>query len=207
VATSTDPKQQLSNNNLMVVMVLISLLVVGVSGFVAKSLIASIQLDKKVLDYKSAADKQIKADVKAAPKLVDAYAALGDQAGTLADALPNTADFPSLIVALENMSKDTGTSIKSVAPAVTSSAPGATSTAPTASVLKPVPHSYPFTITFDTTYATLQQLLDHFEKSARPMRVVSLKLNGSGSALSGTMDVETYYQDKAELPFSEVTVK
>jgi Tfp pilus assembly protein PilO len=206
----TDSKQQLSSNNLIVVMLLITFLVVGISVLVSKALITSIRLDTKVVSAKGKAEKQLKEDITAAPKLVDAYAALGSQAGVLADALPNTSDFPSLIVTLENMTAGAGIRLKAVAPSLAAAATDSTG-APVATTgdnsLEPTPQSYPFSITLDGNYPALLKLLDELEKSARPMRIMSMVLNGSGSTMSAQMEMETFYQDKAELPFGKETIK
>jgi Tfp pilus assembly protein PilO len=201
--------ENISNNNLMIILLLISLLVVGASALIVKTLFTSIVRDTKVVTAKSAADKQLKDDLDAAPKLVDSYATLGTQATVLADALPNGIDLPSLIVSVENMTADAGLKLKTVAPAqvaVDATGAGAGSTNTDASSA-PAPQVYPFSVTFDGTYASLQKFLSDVETSARPMRVTGVQINGSGSALSGEIDMETYYQDKAQLPFSTETIK
>ncbi len=204
VASKTE---NMSSSNLIIVMLLITLIVVGVSGLVAKSLIGSIVRDTKVVSKESAADKQVKKDVEAAPKLIEAYGQLGDKASVIADALPNKADFPSLIVTLENISRAAGFKLKSVAPgAVTVATPGDTSSVADVSQA-PAPQSYKFSIAFTGTYASLTKMLGFLETSARPMRVLDMQLAGGGSSLSGQFDVETFYQDKAQLPFSKESVK
>ncbi|HEY2004236.1 MAG TPA: hypothetical protein VGH44_03920 [Candidatus Saccharimonadia bacterium] len=203
-------QEQLSGNNLIIVLTLITLLAVGVAGLAAKALIGSITLDNKVLKAKNLANTNLQSDVDAAPKLVDAYAALGTQAGVIADALPDTTDFPGLIVVLENMTNDAGLRLKSVAPTTGATAATATGTTTTASgdaSQAPPPQPFDFSLSFDGRYDTLLKLLDHLEKSARPMRITGLQITGSGSALSGTVTAETYYQDKAQLPLSTETIK
>jgi Tfp pilus assembly protein PilO len=199
--------EKLSGNNLMIVLLLITFLVVGASVLIVKALVGSIALDVKVVSAKSKADKQLTQDVTAAPMLVDSYSALGAQAQTLSDALPNDSDFPGLIVTLENMSNSVGIKLKSVAPvtAVTVTVPTTTPVASADST--PTPQTYPFSITFDGTYTAVKNLLALVETSARPMRVVGLQLTGSGSNMSGEIDMQTFYQDKGQLPFSTETIK
>jgi hypothetical protein len=203
---ATKVEAKLSGNNLIIVLVLVTLLVVGITGLAAKFLVASIVLDTKVIAAKSLADKNLTEDLKAGPKLVDAYNALGSKANVLADALPNTADFPSLIVELENISGVTGVHMKTVTPAVVS-AVAAAGAAPAASGDVPTPQTYTYTITFDGTYASLLGVLGSLETSARPMRVVGMQASGVGSAMSVQLDVETFYMDKAHLPISKETIK
>ena len=222
----TKQTEQMSGNNLIIVLTLITFLVVGIAGLAAKALIGSITLDNKVLAAKSKANNTLQKDVDAAPKLVDAYTALGSQAGEIADGLPNTADFPGLLVLLENMSNDAGLRLKTIAPALAAGSLSTTSTAPTSTASTssstagttsgstsgdasqaPQPQPFDFSVNFDGRYDTLLKLLDHLEKSARPMRITGMQITGSGSALSGQINAETYYQDKAQLPFSTETIK
>jgi hypothetical protein len=209
MATKTEGK--LSGNNLIIVLALVTFLAVGVTALVAKALVASIVLDTKVVSAKSLADKNLKTDLEAAPKLVDAYNALGAQANVLADALPNTADFPSLIVELENISGITGVKIKSVSPSLTGAAttgdPAAGTAPATTAGEVPTPQTYSYTVTFDGTYASLVGVLGSLETSARPMRVVGLQATGTGGALSVELDVDTFYMDKAQLPIGKETIK
>jgi hypothetical protein len=39
------------------------------------------------------------------------------------------------------------------------------------------------------------------------MRVIGMQMNGSGSALSGEVDIQTYYQDRAQLPLTKEAIK
>lgn len=210
-------KPKLSNNNLMIVMVLISLLVVGVSALIGKALVGSILRDTKVISAKSKADKQVKEDVTSAPKLVDAYNVLGSAANTLNDALPNSKDMPSLLVTLENMSNDSGLGLKSITPAVpaiAATAPisdqnGQSSVAASSSSGSPAvtPNPFNLVIDYDGSYPALAKFLGDIEQSVRPMKVTSVTMNGNGSALTGEIDLTTYWQSPAQLPFSTETIK
>jgi Tfp pilus assembly protein PilO len=194
-------------------MLLVSLLVVGASGLVVKSLFTTIKRDKKVLDAKSKADKQLKEDVDAAPQLVSAYDSLGPERVILGDALPTTVDFPSLIVALENMSGAAGVKLKTVAKAqlansLVASGSGAATAAPTASDGGvPAPQAYDFSVAISGTYEAMKKFLGSVETSARPMHVLDMQLSGSGSSMSADVNIETYYQDKAQLPLSKETIR
>jgi hypothetical protein len=209
---------KMSNNNLMIIMMLITFLVLGASVLVGKSLVTGILYESKVLKAKNTADKNVKEDVKTAPNLMSAYSALGTQSSLITDALPNTSDYPGLLIILENMTNDAGVKLKSVTPllasataVVTTPTAGATTGTGAASgtdaTQAPTPQPYDFTVQVDGRYDTVLKMLDHLQKSARPMRMTSMTLSGSGGALSAQMDVETYYQSKAELPFGEETIK
>ncbi len=207
--TAKGAVENMGSTNLMIVLILISLLVVGVTGLVAKTMVVTIIRDTKVIAAKTTANNTLKTDLEAAPQLVTSFESLGNVGATISSALPNTSDFPSLLVTMERLSLDAGVRLKSVDPAAstTGTIAGPSATASISGVTPPSPQTFPVTITFDGTYATLGKLLGNLELSARPMRVVGLQLSGNGSALTGSINVETYYQDKATLPFGKETIK
>ena len=219
MASKVDQKK-LSGNNLLIVLALVTLLVVGITALAAKAMIADIFLNNKVLTAKNTADGNLKTDLDAAPKLVDAYHALGSQAGVLADALPVTSDFPALIVEMENITNDSGVFLKTVGPDTLGGLSGgvtpalSTPTAGSASgstakddLAAPPAQPYNFTLDLDGNYANLLKLLNDLETSARPMRVTSLQMTGGATDLHTSLTVTTYYMDKAKLPIGTETVK
>lgn len=200
-AINTD---KLGDNNLILVMSLVTLVVLALTGIVSKFLVSGIILDTKVVAAKSKADDQLKKNLVSAPKLVEEFAALGTDAGVLADALPATADFPSLLVAVENMGLNAGLQLRAVTP----SSGGAT-LAPVASAAgtAPVAQKYSFAVTFGGRYDSLQRFLTNVQTYARPLRVTSIQLSGTGSSLGGAIEFETYYQGKASLPIGTEIIK
>lgn len=204
---------KLAGNNLYVVLVLVTLLVVGGSAIVTKFLIGSVSINTKVVSAKNAANKQLQADLQAAPQLIDAYKALGSQQQVLADALPETADVPDLIVTLNNMANNSGITLESVAPneagdtSASGAAPASGSGSGGASVSVPTPTPYAFSITFQGSYPSLTRMLNEIETSARPMVIQGVELTGTGSDLTGTIDLETFYQAAGQLPFGEETIR
>jgi Tfp pilus assembly protein PilO len=238
VAISTNPTKNMSNNNLIIIMLLVTLLVIGISAFIVNLLVRTIALDSKLVSKKLAAEKQLKENIVAAPNLIEAYRELGEERTLLEDALPTTADLPSLLVVLENMSKDATLALSGVAetaPVVAVAAPapaaadtdatasdatatgtdttgGTATTTGTAATTEPVsvtpkPETFAVAVTVKGSYAGLQTILDHIEKSARPMRLTGIQISGSPSQLDVTLSIETYYQKSSELPFGMETVK
>jgi Tfp pilus assembly protein PilO len=213
---ASKPAEKLNANNLLLILLLISFIIIGTTTLVAKTLISGLIRDTKVLSAENKANSNLNKDLKAAPDLIASYQKLGLTAVRLADALPNNSNFPALIVALENMASDSNVGLKSVSPAqvavVQTNTTGTVTTAggdgikPVAiEVAKPLPYAY--TVAFDGNYAALQHFLADLEIYDRPMRVTSLKLSGSGSALSGTLDIQTYYQNEAKLPLGKDIIK
>lgn len=198
-------RDKLAGNNLIIVLLMVTLLVVGITALVGRSLITSIARDTKVVSAKAKAEKQLEENLVNAPKLVEAYQGLGAQGQVLADALPTTSDLPSLLVTYENIATQSGVRLNSIGSDVSTASTAPTSGAPGS--FASVPQTYDLNFTFDGSYAGLAKLFTAMELSARPMRVTNVTLQGSGSALSGNVSVQTYFQDKAELPIGTETIK
>jgi|ERR1700683_1073503 len=213
MATSKSTQADLSANNYMIIFVLITLLVLGVTALGGKLLVTSILRDGKVVKAKSVAITNLNSDITNAPQLVDSYQALGDKAQVLTDALPSTPDFPSLIVALEAMGNGAGLTIKAISPTQVAAGGTATGSAGSGAVassdpsVPPLPQAYDFTINFSGGYGALQKFLGEVEVSARPMRVTGVQVVGTGSSLSGELSVATDYQAAAQWPFGTETIK
>ena len=211
-------KTQLSNNNYLVVILLVTLLVLGGAGLAVKVLGENAWRGMKILNAKNKAVKQLDTNVANAPQLVQSYQNLGRNSGLISNALPTTSDFPGLIALLENMSGVAGVTLKSVSPSVASAAStvgtgaAAAGTATTTATSGSGPanaaaQQYSFTIAVDGSYDAIGKLMAGVETSARPMRVTSLQLSGTGKTLSAQIDLTTFYLDKAGLPFTTETVK
>lgn len=202
MATKPASKQNLSNNNFIIMAILITLIVVGVTVLVGKGLVTTIILDSKVIAKKNTANKQLDANLKSAPQLVDAYKKLADTKKIVADALPNTSDFSGLIAQLENMAGLSGVTIKSIVPDNSVVAVKAASASDT-----PQPQQYLFAVTMTGNYDSFQKFLTAVENSARPMKVTTLQVSGAGSDLTFGLSLTAYYQDVATIPYKLEVVK
>ncbi len=205
MATKTTKQKPMSTTNYFIVLLLVTLLVLGVSVLIGKTLVETVITDTKVVIAKNKANTQLKANLEAAPQLVSNYEGLATTKALIANSLPNTADLPGLIALLENMSGAAGVSLKSVSPSQAVGTTTATVAPVTTDVASPQP--YNVSLTFDANYPALQSLLNSMEKSARPMRVTAMQLTGTGSNLSVQLELTTYYMDKAKLPFKMEVVK
>jgi Tfp pilus assembly protein PilO len=188
------------------VLLLISLLVLGVAGFAAKTLITNIIRDTKAVSAQSKANGQLDQDLQAAPQLVQAYQSLGANKNLIAAALPSGTDLPGFIALMENLSGSVGVNLKSVAPSLTAVAASGTATA-SASRDVSTPQPYNLTITLEGNYNALQGLLKAIEQSARPIRITAIQITGSANDLSIQLDATTYYQGQASLPFKKEVIK
>lgn len=202
MATNPATKQNLSNNNFIIMAILITLIVVGVTVLVGKGLVTTIILDSKVIAKKNTANKQLDNNLKSAPKLVDAYRKLADTKKIVADALPNTSDFSGLIAQLENMAGVSGVTIKTIAPDA-SVAPEAAARASDT----PQPQQYKVAVTVTGNYASFQKFLAAVENSVRPMKATTLQISGDGSNLTFGISLSAYYQGIATIPYKLEVVK
>jgi len=205
VATNPATKPNLSNNNFIIVAILITLVTVGITVLVGRGLVNVIILDSKVIAKKNIANKQLDSNLIAAPKLVDAYNQLGDTKRTLADALPNTSDFSGLMAQLENMTAVTGVSLKSIAPDTTANLGNTVPVAPGSD--NPAAQEYKVAMTIEGTYDSLLKFLSAVESSVRPMKATSLQIAGSGSDVTFGVSLTAYHQDIATIPYKLEVVK
>lgn len=201
MATKPTTKPSLSNNNFIIMALLITLVVLGITVLVGKGLVTTIILDTKVIAMKNTAKNQLTDNLKAAPQLVDAYNKLEGTKITIADALPNTSDFSGLIALLENMAGVSGVELKTVSPETTGDVVG-----PTTGDI-PLAQEFKYTVTMSGSYDSLQKFLSAVENSVRPMKVTTLQIAGSGSELTFGLSLSTYYQDIAKIPYKLEVVK
>ncbi len=205
MATKQD---KLAGNNLYIVLLLVTLLALGSTALIGKALVSKIVRDTKVVTAKDKAEKQLTENLTTAPKLVDAYNAMTSEKSVLADALPTSSDLPSLLVTYENMAAQAGIKLTSVSTVAygTPVVPVKT-TSSTSGIVTPAPKTYTTSYNFTGSYVSLTKLFAAVELNARPMRITGVNLNGSGTALNGDITVETYFQDKAELPIGTEIIK
>lgn len=211
MANKTTAKlDSLSNNNLYIILALVSLLVLGITGFASKVLVKNLITNGKVLSAQGTAKSKLSTDLSAAPQLIAQFNNLGPKATTIADALPNDSDFANLLVVLQNMSGTAGVTVQSVAPLTSGAATDTTTgsdSSTSGSVTPPQPQEFNVSIAVAGSYDNLQKFLTTIEQSARPMRVTDAQFSGSGSQVTAQLSLTTYFQDKATLPFSKETIK
>lgn len=214
--TNKSTQAALAGNNLIIVLIVVSFLAIGVSVVVGRMLVTSIIRDTKVVNAKNKANTTLEKNLENAPKLIAAYEQLGNERTIVNDALPTTADLPSILVTLENISIQSKVILQSITPAAvrTVSATPAGNTQAVGVVsdgasaeIAPVPKAFRVSTKFTGSFDQMMEVVKAVELSARPMKLVSLKMSGSGNELAVGAEIETYYQDKAKLPFGEEYIK
>jgi Tfp pilus assembly protein PilO len=195
---------QLSNNNYFIILGLITLLVLGVGVFAAKIFISDIRHSSKVLTSDNIANRQLDSDLSAAPLLIASYNTLSAQSMvTLKDAMPATSDFPGLISLLESAGNQDGILFSAISPSLTNDASAPTPDSTTTGSYQTLDAS----ASFSGTYPSLVKLITSLEQSARPITIDSIDMSGSSTSISGTLNITTYYEDKASLPFTTGNIK
>ncbi len=196
---------KLNDNNYIIVILLISLVVMGITAIVGKSLVTTVIRDTKVMAKKDAADKQLGKNLVTSVDLINNYRALNEKQKLIDTSLPNTRDFSGLIAMLEKMSGSAGITLKGVTPSVLG-ASALSATAPTAAGAT-VQKTLLFSVSVAGSYASLSAFLEAAEHASRPIRVTSIQIAGSGSQLTAEINMTTYYQDKASIPIKMEEVK
>lgn len=204
--------KELSTNNYLAVLAIITVLVVVLSAYFSYTLIKQNILNGKVIRGKLQAQSDINKKVNAANALVKNYQGLSDsQRQLIASAIPNTEDFPQLVALIENASANAG--IQFIGAGNSDSADtgdgsddGSSDTAaPATSDLGS--GTYDFTATIEGNYPSITKWFQNLEISTRPIVVTGFSLNGETGDLKGDVNLKTYFQPAADLNDSEVEVK
>lgn len=203
-----ESKAVLSTNNLVAILAICSLAAVLVSVFITKSLVGKIVHNGKVLDKKTAASKQLAANVEAVNALADKYNDLGGRVTLVMDALPTKPDFPAIVAMTEAMAGFSGVRLKSVNTALetpTVAANTAQTVVTPSGISTPLPFSY--TVSVAGNYDNIIKFLSSLEISSRPVQVLSIAQSGTTTDQSVDIRVQTYYQAVADTSLKTEVVK
>jgi len=121
----------------------------------------------------------------------------GDNGRLILDALPSSYDFPALATSLEKLLA--GYKINSISGNDDVSA----QTESQATELVEMP----FLLNVTTDYAGFQKLIGSFDRSIRPIQVVSMQLTGTNASLQVNLNAKTFYQPERGLKIEKVDVK
>ena len=210
-------------NTRIVVYVSIAAFILVFSLVAVKTLVSQAAYQNRVIGAKRVAVNQLKSDISASTQLKASYNAFtstpqnvlggspggngaqdGNNAKIILDALPSTYDFPGLTTSLENLlTSQSGITIDSITGTDAETTEGGNQ-----SSSEPQPVVIPFTVTVTGSYAGIQNVINAFEHSIRPMQVESLTIDGTdNNNLTMTVSAQTYYQPAKSLNISEKVVK
>lgn len=204
------------------------LIVAAVAGFFlafalvgGKALIDQIAYQNRVIGAKKEAVAQLRSNVQATSNLVSSYKAFvttsqnviggnpqgngprdGDNAKIVLDALPSKYDFPALGTSLEKLITEQNMAIDNITGSDDEVAQTEKQSSPA-----PEPEAIPFQVAATGSYQSTQGLIDAFNRSVRPFQIQKLKITGSQSSMSVTVEAQTYYQPAKNFNIAKKVVK
>ncbi len=201
--------------------------IAGASFLVIFSLVASNQLlslrayQSRVITEKDKAKKQLDENLKAAQNLSSSYKAFvgtpenviggsstgvgdkdGDNARIILDALPSKYDFPALANSIEKIVTDKNYKIESI-----SGDDDEIKQQKQVGSNKPTTIDMPFKVTVKGNYSSMQNLINVFEHSIRPIPIQLLKLSGNDTVLKMEISGKTFYLPEKTLDIKSKVVK
>jgi hypothetical protein len=190
----------------------------------SKTLLSQATYNKRVLDARKDALKQLNANIEAANKLVTQYQIFqtgsstniiggknstdpglqppdGDNARLVLNALPSGYDFPALISSVTKILDNNGVNNQTVEAKDES---GSVKGEPV-----PNPEVVPITLTVGgtTNYNGVKALVRDFERSTRPFDITKVDTNGSDSNMAFTLTMNTYFQPALTLTLSTKDIR
>ena len=176
--------------------------------FSAKTLVARMNYQNKVINAKSIARNNLIKNVASNESLLSAYQNFnnattnlmglqtnsasvnsGNNAKLILDALPSEYDFPALATSLQGLLSSTGVTVSGLTGSDSSTgASSGASSIPIAGTT-PIPFTFNVTGSADNVINTMKI----FEKSIRPFQFKSFTISGSNVSLSLSVSAETFY--------------
>lgn len=178
----------------------------------SRVLISQAAYQRRVINARHAAIKQIQANSSNADILINqfnnvfqgndptniiggkntndpnAHPPDGDNARIVLDALPTTYDFPALLTSMSNILTNNSIGSPSIGGTDQSTTFDSTPSA------NPRPSPIDLSITGSGTYENMQSLIKDLERSVRPFNVTRMTLSGNQSNLVLSLNMTTYYQ-------------
>lgn len=203
------------NNARVVVLVAVAAFVCIFSLVACRALLSQRAYQTRVINEKTKALKQLKANAQASEQLVRSYTSFvaepvniikgsssgtgerdGDNAKIVLDALPSKYDFPALVASVEKMLSGGNFVINNIT--------GTDDEINQTKVKATTPVEMPFSMDVSGNFTTVNDLVGVLQRSIRPMHVNKIKLTGDDGNLKVTLDAKTYYQPQRTL---EITTK
>lgn len=114
----------------------------------------------------------------------------GDNAKIILDALPSSYDYPALLSSIQNILSSQGVVIGNISGSPSQQGGSSSSSGQTTS--SPIPMTFSFSVT--GPYQNIQNVVNEFELSIRPMQFQTIDLSGNQNSMTLNASVQTYYQ-------------
>lgn len=191
----------------------------------AKSLISQAAYQKRLIDARRDAVKQLQENVESANSLIEYYNTVfegssptnliggrkdpspnaappnGTNGRIVLNALPSSYDYPALITSISKILRDNGIGSPNISGSDESESISADSQP------KPSPQEIELIIGGSGNYSSIQKLVKDVERSIRPFDVTSLQLRGSDTQMFITMNTKTYFQPAKSLNIGNKEIK
>jgi Tfp pilus assembly protein PilO len=182
--------QVITGSIIVVVVMAIVLIVVG------KTFVGKIVHNSKVIGAKQDAERQLKDNLAALPKLQTAYNQLGNIKDSLSQALPTKSSFPALVATMEVVAGSSNVDLQSVSPGGSAASSSAAPSAPAGSVSTTAatgPEPFGFSTQISGSYASILKYLSNLQLMARPVTITNVQLSGQTSSMTASVTANTYY--------------
>lgn len=208
-------------NTTVVIVVSLAAFLFVFSAVATKTLISQAGYQNRVIDAKREARDQLIADKEAVKKLRKSYNSFvstnpnaiggnrfgldkkdGDNTKIVLDALPSSYDFPALATSMESLVATEGIKINSIAGTDDEVAQAANLTS-----TKPEPIPMPFELSVSSDYEKVKGVINAFEKSIRPIELLTLDISGDKDGLTMVVGAQTYFQPAKSLTITTKVVQ
>jgi len=221
LAVSTKRMQIDKANARIVVYVSVATFILVFSLVATKTLFGQATYQNHVISKKRTAVNQLKTDISATGQLKTSYQGFvgtaqnvlggdpkgagpkdGDNAKIVLDALPSSYDFPGLQASLEALLASQNVKIDSM-----TGTDDEVAQSDNQSSVSPQPVPIPFSVIVEGDYTGIQNVINAFEHSIRPIQVQTLSITGGQNKLTLTITAQTYYQPAKSLNINKEVVK
>ncbi|QQS20350.1 hypothetical protein IPL85_02795 [Candidatus Saccharibacteria bacterium] len=208
-------------NTTVVIAVSLAVFLFVFSAVSTKTFISKAGYQNRVIAAKREAREQLKDDKEAVKKLRKSYNSFvstdpnsiggsrggldkkdGDNTKIVLDALPSNYDFPALATSMESLVATEGVKINSFNGTDDEIAQAANITS-----TNPVPIGMPFELSVSSDYGKIQGVITAFEKSIRPIELVTLDISGDREGLTMVVGARTYFQPAKSLNVTTKVVR
>ena len=201
------PKQkQLSQNQLTVVLVMLAVIVWVIGLIISRAVLGTILFNNKVISRKRSVESTLSANISKLSEIKRNFEALETKSldpERVLRALPTKQDVPSLASKLEALMAASSVSFKSFGLENTTSLEDD----PASPVLSEGLQEYTYSIKVEGAYAGIVQMLRNFEREISPMRLLSVKVQGTEQTASAELTIRAYFQSPFSLDFEKETLQ
>ncbi len=126
----------------------------------------------------------------------------GDNTKIILDALPSNYNFPALATSLEVLVANQNLKINSIA-----GTDDEVSQAENKTSINPQPIAIPFDLSISSNYESVKNVIGAFEKSIRPIQLLTFDLSGDKDELTLAVGAQTYFQPAKSMNITSKVVK